>query len=44
MILGLVSQNVLVLVGTERRGAGGIDVLKVKGALRCFARSGQIMQ
>lgn len=35
MILGPV---VFISVGTERRGAGGIDVLKVKGALRSFAR------
>lgn len=41
MILGLV---LFVSAGTERRGAGGIDVLKVKGALRCFARSGEVMQ
>lgn len=41
MILGLV---LLISIGTEGRGAGGIGVLKVKLALRCFARSGQIMQ
>lgn len=41
MILGLV---LFISIGTEGSGAGGIDALKVKRALRCFATSGQIMQ
>lgn len=41
MFLGLV---LFISIGTEGSGAGGIDALKVKRALRCFATSGQIMQ